>query len=83
MQLTSGRKVKEGVVVSSKMQKTVTVNVERTVKHPLYKKVTKRGKKYYAHCELEGVSDGTKVRIQETRPMSKLKRWVVVEVLSK
>ena len=63
------------------MNKTVTVNVERTIPHPRYKKVVKRGKKYYAHHEKGDLEVGQKVRIQETRPLSKLKRWIVVEVL--
>ncbi len=75
------RKEKEGTVVSTKMQKTVTVRVDRTFLHPEYPKVITRGKKYYAHCELD-VKEGQKVRIEETRPISKLKRWRVVEVIS-
>ena len=63
------------------MNKTVTVNVERTISHPRYRKVIKRGKKYYAHHEKGDLNVGTRVRIQETRPLSKLKRWIVVEVL--
>ncbi|HUD02244.1 MAG TPA: 30S ribosomal protein S17 [Rhabdochlamydiaceae bacterium] len=74
------RKEKEGVVVSTKMQKTVTVRVDRTFLHPEYPKVITRGKKYYAHCEID-VKEGQKVRIAETRPISKLKRWRVVEVI--
>ena len=76
------RKEKEGVVVSTKMQKTVTVRVERTFLHPEYEKVVTRAKKYYAHCEGFDVKEGQKVRISETRPISKLKRWRVVEVLA-
>lgn len=75
------RKEKEGVVVSTKMQKTVTVRVDRTFLHPEYQKVVTRGKKYYAHCEGFDVKEGQTVRISETRPISKLKRWRVVEVL--
>lgn len=76
------RKVKEGVVVSDKMHKTVTVRVDKTFRHPAYEKVITRGKKYYAHCELNDVKVGQKVRIVETRPLSKLKRWRVLDVLS-
>ncbi len=76
------RKVREGVVVSNKMQKTVTVRVERTIRHPQYEKVVTRGKKFYAHNEDQTIQVGQKVRIVETRPLSKLKRWRVVEVLS-
>jgi len=76
------RKVREGVVVSNKMQKTVTVFVERTIKHPHFDKVVTRGKKYYAHVEDGSVKEGQRVRIEETRPLSKLKRWRVVEVFA-
>lgn len=75
------RREKEGTVVSTKMQKTVTVRVDRTLLHPEYQKVVTRGKKYYAHCEMD-VKEGQKVRISETRPISKLKRWRVVEVIA-
>ena len=76
------RKVREGVVVSNKMEKTVTVRVERTVTHPHFHKVVSRAKKYYAHAEnSKEIQEGKKVRIVETRPLSKMKRWRVVEVL--
>ena len=78
---TAKRKVREGVVVSTKMQKTVTVKVERTLRHPEFAKVVKRAKKYYAHNEIPDVQVGQKVRIVETRPLSKLKCWRVVEIL--
>ncbi|NDD57800.1 MAG: 30S ribosomal protein S17 [Chlamydiae bacterium] len=79
----SARKVKEGVVVSNKMQKTVTVKVERTLRHPHFGKVITRAKKYYAHAENSiEIPEGQRVRIMETRPLSKLKRWRVVEVLA-
>lgn len=81
MDTDSKRKVREGIVVSTKMQKTVIVKVERTIRHPLFDKVVTRAKKYYAHNETPGVEVGQKVRIEETRPMSKLKRWRVMEVL--
>ncbi len=84
MEKKSKRKIKEGIVVSNKMMKTVVVMVEKTFSHPRYKKVIRRGKKYYAHHEKEEILEvGTKVSIQETRPLSKLKCWVVLEVLSK
>ena len=67
-----------GEVVSTKMQKTVTVKVERHWRHPVYKKIVKKSKKYLAHDELD-VSLGDKVRIEETRPISKKKRWKIVE----
>ena len=76
------RKVKEGVVVASKMSKTVTVRVNRTIRHPQFDKVIVRGKKYYAHTEKDDIEVGAKVRIVETRPLSKLKRWRVLEVLA-
>lgn len=72
------RKVKKGTVVSNKMQKTVVVLVPRTMRHPKYDKVVTRNKKYYAHHELETIAVGTEVKIEETRPLSKLKRWRVV-----
>lgn len=77
------RKVKEGTVVSTKMEKTVTVRVERQMKHPDFDKVVTRAKRYLAHNEIEGIEPGQRVRIMETRPLSKLKRWKVVEVIGK
>jgi small subunit ribosomal protein S17 len=82
METTSKRKVREGIVVSTKMQKTITVKVERTIRHPDFEKVVKREKKYYAHNEDPSIQVGQTVRIIETRPLSKLKRWRVLEVLS-
>jgi small subunit ribosomal protein S17 len=80
--IKGSRKVKEGVVVSNKMQNTVTVKVERTLRHPHFGKVIVRAKKYYAHIDdTNKVTEGQKVKIIETRPLSKLKRWRVVEVL--
>lgn len=74
------RKVREGIVVSNKMAKTVTVRVERTLRHPQFEKVITRGKKYYAHADdAQKIPVGKKVRIEETRPLSKLKRWRVIE----
>jgi small subunit ribosomal protein S17 len=73
-------RIKEGVIVSNKMQSTVTVRVDRTYPHPKYGKVITRGKKYYAHTHQQ-LTVGQKVRIIETRPLSKLKRWRVAEVL--
>lgn len=77
------RKLKKGTVVSNKMQKTVVVNVDRTYRHPLYEKVVTRGKKYYAHNESLNLNVGDEVQIEETRPLSRLKRWRVVEVMAK
>lgn len=73
------RKTKIGTVVSNKMQNTVVVRVERTLQHPTYGKVIKRTKRFYAHNEIDNVQNGDKVLIVETRPLSKLKRWRVVE----
>ena len=82
MESQQRRSMKEGTVVSNKMDKTVVVLVERTILHPRYKKVMQRGKKYYAHYEKNDLNIGEKVRIKETRPISKMKRWIVDEVLS-
>ena len=82
MECQQRRSLKEGTVVSNKMDKTVVVLVERTILHPRYKKVMQRGKKYYAHYEKNDLNIGEKVRIKETRPLSKMKRWIVDEVLS-
>lgn len=78
----SRQKERQGEVVSTKMQKTVTVKVNRTFAHPKFNKVITRSKKYYAHCEGHDVKEGQTVRIVETRPYSKLKRWRVVEVVA-
>jgi len=73
----NNRKRKTGVVLSNKMEKTVTVRVSRRVKHPRYGKVITMWKKYYAHTDAP-LEVGQNVEIEETRPMSKLKRWRVV-----
>ncbi|MCB1242841.1 MAG: 30S ribosomal protein S17 [Verrucomicrobiales bacterium] len=76
------RKTRIGVVVSDKMTKTIAIDVVRRVPHPRYKKIIKRTKRLYAHDE-EGLAKvGDKVRIMETRPLSKLKRWTLLEVLA-
>jgi small subunit ribosomal protein S17 len=77
------RKMRVGRVSSSKMEKTVVVTVERRVAHPLYGKQVARTKKYYAHDADGSAQDGDLVRIMETRPLSKTKRWRVVEVVEK
>lgn len=74
----NSRKVKKGVVISNKMDKTVVVNVERTMRHPQYGKVITRKQKFYAHNEVRPLQVGDEVTIEETRPLSKLKRWRVV-----
>lgn len=77
------RKEKIGRVVSDKMEKTITVLVERRVKHPRYKKYIRRHSKFYAHDEREEAREGDLVRIVETRPLSRLKRWRLVEIIER
>ncbi len=77
------RKTRTGVVTSNKMDKTITIAIERKVKHPLYGKFVKKTSKFHAHDENNECSIGDTVKIMETRPMSKLKRWRLVEVLEK
>jgi len=83
MAVLGDKNIKEltGVVLSNKMNKTVVVSVERVKLHPLYQKRYVVTKKYYAHDEL-GLSVGDKVKIKVTKPISKLKRWIVVEQLT-
>jgi small subunit ribosomal protein S17 len=76
------RKLKEGTVISNKMDKTVVVRVATVMRHPQFGKVITRYKKFYAHAEGETIPLGSVVSIMETRPMSRLKRWRVVETLS-
>jgi small subunit ribosomal protein S17 len=75
------KRVLTGTVVSDKTDKTVVVLVERRVKHPLYGKIIKRSKKYHAHDEGNAFKEGQTVRIEECKPMSKLKTWTVVDAL--
>jgi small subunit ribosomal protein S17 len=77
------RKTRIGLVVSNKMDKTVTVTVERKVKHPIYGKFVKKTTKFHAHDDKNECTIGDLVRIMETRPLSKTKRWRMVEVLEK
>ncbi|MDX6738220.1 30S ribosomal protein S17 [Actinocorallia sp. A-T 12471] len=79
----SNRKVREGLVVSDKMDKTVVVAVEDRVKHRLYGKIIRRTTKYKAHDEANACGVGDRVRLMETRPLSASKRWRVVEILEK
>lgn len=72
------RRVLQGTVVSSKADKTVTVEVSRRVEHPVYKKTINRRKKYHAHDEANACKEGDTVSIMECRPMSKTKSWIVV-----
>ena len=77
------RKFRVGLVVSDKMDKTITVSMERQVKHPIYGKFVKKTTKLKAHDETNDANEGDTVRIQETRPLSKTKRWRLVEVLER
>ncbi|TML86965.1 MAG: 30S ribosomal protein S17 [Actinobacteria bacterium] len=77
------RKVREGTVQSAGMDKTAVVSVVERVRHPRYNKTVQRTKRIYAHDELNDVRVGDRVRVQETRPLSKLKRWRIVEVLER
>lgn len=77
------RKTRVGFVTSDKMDKTITVSVERRIKHPLYGKFLKRHTKYTAHDQENTCGEGDLVRIMETRPLSKKKRWRLIEVLEK
>ena len=77
------RKIRIGVVTSNKMAKTITVAVERKVKHPIYGKFVKKTSKFHAHDEKSECSIGDLVKIMETRPLSKTKRWRMVEVVEK
>ena len=79
----AARKVREGLVVSNKMDKTAVVAVIERVRHPKYAKFVMRTKKLYAHDETNDVNVGDRVRVMETRPLSKNKRWRVVEVLER
>jgi len=79
----ANRKLREGVVVSSGMDKTAVVAVVERVRHPKYAKFVKRTKRLYAHDESNDANVGDRVRVMETRPLSKTKRWRVVEVLER
>lgn len=72
-----------GVVTSAKMEKTIVVQVTRTTQHPLYRRVVRSAKKYYAHDEAREARVGDTVRIVSTRPLSKLKRWRLKEIISR
>ena len=76
------KRVLTGLIVSDKGDKTVVVNVERKVKHPLYGKIIRRSKKYHAHDEANEFKAGETVRIEETAPISKLKTWKVLDRVS-
>ncbi len=77
------RKIQTGVVHSNKMDKTITVSVERRIKHPIYGKYVKKTKRFLAHDEGNECNIGDQVKIMETRPLSKRKRWRLVEILER
>ena len=77
------RKVRDGIVISSKMDRTLVVAVVERVRHPKYNKFVMRTKKLYAHDEANDAREGDKVRVMETRPLSKTKRWRLVEVVER
>ncbi|MCL1946579.1 MAG: 30S ribosomal protein S17 [Chitinivibrionia bacterium] len=79
----NNRKLRTGIVVSDKADKTITVSVERQVVHPKYEKIIRSSKKYKAHDEKNESHIGDTVRIMETRPLSKTKRWRLVEIVEK
>ncbi len=81
--LNKTRQQKIGMVSSNKMQKTIVVTVDRRIMHPLYKKVTRKSKRFLVHDERGECQPGDMVRIEETRPLSRSKRWRVVQVISK
>ncbi|MFC1553214.1 30S ribosomal protein S17 [candidate division KSB1 bacterium] len=83
MEKRNYRKTRTGVVLSNKMDKSVSLKVERKVKHPVYKKYIKKTTKYHAHDENNECNIGDFVKIMETRPLSKTKRWRVIEILEK
>ncbi len=83
MELKKNKKIRTGVVVSDKMNKTVVVAVERFVRHPVFKKTVRRSKKFKVHDEKNESSIGDKVKIIETRPLSKEKRWRLLEIVEK
>lgn len=78
-----GRKTREGMVTSDRMDKTVVVEVQRLVRHPRYKRVIRRTARYKAHDESNECGVGDRVRIMETRPLSKTKRWLVTSIVEK
>ena len=79
----NARKVREGVVVSNKMNKTIVISIVERVRHPRYSKFVARTKKLYAHDEANDANIGDRVRVMETRPLSKTKRWRLVEILER
>jgi small subunit ribosomal protein S17 len=82
-EVRQARKVREGIVVSSKMDKTIVISIVERVRHPKYAKFVQRTKKLYAHDEANNAQVGDRVRVMETRPLSKQKRWRLIEVLER
>jgi small subunit ribosomal protein S17 len=82
-EVRQARKVREGIVVSSKMDKTIVISIVERVRHPKYAKFVQRTKKLYAHDEANDAQVGDRVRVMETRPLSKQKRWRLIEVLER
>jgi len=83
MEARSRRKEKVGIVVSDAMEKTIVVRIDRTTKHPIYNRVMSKSTKLMAHDEKKEAKVGDRVRLEETRPLSKNKRWRLVEVIKK
>jgi len=83
IEMRRARKTRVGKVVSDKMEKTVVVSIERRVQHPVYGKMVRRTKKLKAHDEQNAAKTGDTVRIMETRPLSKDKRWRLVEIIER
>jgi small subunit ribosomal protein S17 len=79
----NARKIRVGRVISDKMDKTIVVRIERTLKHPNYGKIVKQFAKFYAHDEKNEAGMGDSVKIMETRPLSALKRWRLVKIMEK
>ena len=79
----NSRKLREGLVISTSMDKTIVVSVVSRVRHPRYDKTVQRSKRLYAHDETNDARPGDRVRVQETRPLSKQKRWRLVDVLER
>jgi len=77
------RKIRQGIVVSDKSQKTVIVSVQRQIVHPKYGKIIRQRKRYHVHDENSEAHEGDTVKIMETRPLSKTKRWRITEILAK
>ena len=82
-EVRQARKIREGIVVSNKMEKTIVISIVERVRHPKYAKFIQRTKKLYAHDEANDAQVGDRVRVMETHPLSKQKRWRLIEVLER